>query len=104
MKRLLLFSLLFFSATLAQAKLDYHFEQQLETISKITAEQALVCQSDETYLQGNDQLEKLESYRGASVYIKYFEVMGQKYYVDIHSFAQGEFDLYQEPETQAPPR
>ena len=87
-----LFILFAFTNT-AYTQITYNYKQNIEHIDSISDQNTLSCRSNTTYEQGNDQIEKLNSFKNKSVYIKYFEVLGKKYYVGIRELSGGAFNL-----------
>jgi|GEM_PF-3990820 len=85
----LLFS--FYSVSFAQ--ITYNYEQNTERIDSISDNKTLSCQSNSIYEQGNDQIERIHSFKNKSVYIKYFTIGNVKYYVDIREVSDGAFNL-----------
>ena len=103
MRKIVLFLILFIPLNIAYAKLHITYMQTDVKIIKILDNNTLLCESGTIFKQGNDQIKNLELYVGKNVYVKYFNLLKEDFYVDIKYKIDGEFDLSPEKDTRLSP-
>lgn len=89
----MLFMLVLLNMNIAYAELQVTYFQTEARIVKILENEDLLCEGGVVFKQGNDQIKNLKSYVGKNIYIKYFNLLKNKFYVDVKSSNDGEFDL-----------
>jgi len=75
------------------AKLHVTYHQLNAQISNIQRDGTILCEDGTKFKQANSQMKNTDLHVGEFVYIKYFILLRENYYVAINSKIDGPFDL-----------